>query len=60
MTLEKQIDELSATVTGMGERTRHPDEWVKLNNLHLMVCELKGQLEELREMEKRNLNLRKE
>lgn len=60
MTLEQQIDQVSEAISGMEERTHHSDEWSKLNDLHLTICEFKGQLEELREIEKRNLNLKGE
>jgi hypothetical protein len=60
MTLEQQIDQVSEAISGMEERTHHPDEWAKINDMHLTICELKGQLKELRDIEKRNLNLKGE
>ena len=54
-TLEQDIDALSDRLSAMTEQSHEPDEWAQINNMHLTVFELKAQLVELREREKRNL-----
>lgn len=57
--IEQDIDALSDRLSAMTEQSHEPDEWAQINNMHLTLCELKGQLVELREREKRNLNMKR-
>ncbi len=58
MTLEQQIEQVSEAISIMEERTHDPSEWAKFNDIHLTLCELSGQLVELREIQKWNLRMK--
>ena len=59
-TLEQDILALSEKLDASEEATTNSDEWAKLNDMHLILCELSGQLVELREIQKRNLKIKGE
>ena len=58
MTLEEKIDSASDDLSAMSNRASQPDEWQLINDMHLTICELKGQLVQLRQTEKRNIGMK--
>lgn len=58
MTLEDKIDAVSAELSAMTDRTKQPDEWQLINDMHLTIYELRGQLSQLRDREMWNKRMK--